>query len=94
MRCGEDVCHVMSRVRECSVLGGPPGEQAPLTCPRHSWQPGMDCAWRVQAASGKAGEHLTDCMRAVALGSGDKAAEVREAAAKLVSALLEVRRVP
>lgn len=44
-----------------------------------------------QVGSRKVPEHLSDCCKAVALGSGDKSGEVREAAGRLVAALIQVR---
>ncbi|KAJ9516595.1 hypothetical protein QJQ45_015220 [Haematococcus lacustris] len=47
-------------------------------------------AWLASLAeTGKASSQLPDCMKALALGSSDKAGEVREAAGKLVAALLQ-----
>lgn len=46
---------------------------------------------QVENPSSKIQEHLGDCMKLVVLGSGDKAGQVREAASKVVTALLQVR---
>ncbi|KAJ9516943.1 hypothetical protein QJQ45_027414, partial [Haematococcus lacustris] len=47
-------------------------------------------AWLASLAeTGKASSQLPDCMKALALGSSDKAGEVREAAGRLVAALLQ-----
>lgn len=43
------------------------------------------------AAAGKISDCIQDALRAAAIGSGDKAAEVRDAATKLVTSLVEVR---
>ncbi|GFH15735.1 protein MOR1, partial [Haematococcus lacustris] len=44
---------------------------------------------KANAETGKASSQLPDCMKALALGSSDKAGEVREAAGRLVAALLQ-----
>lgn len=57
--------------------------------------PPTPCRWLASlVASGKAGDSASEALRAATLGSQDKAIEVREAAASVLAALIEVGARP